>query len=219
MLGQKADQTADQIEIDGNPLTSNGKRVYIMLNKPRGYVTTTSDEKGRKTVLDLVKNCSARVYPVGRLDMDSEGLLIMTNDGALANRLTHPSYHVPKRYLVRVKGKDIAAARELLKNEMVLDKETLLPAEVKILHQNNEAALISMVIYEGKNRQIRRMCKMAGLDVLRLKRISQGKLKLGDLKPGMWRYLSSKEINDLQNTDRKRAQVKTIRYDLFNLQK
>ncbi len=211
VLGQKADLSADHIEIDGNPLVRNDKRVYIMLNKPRGYVTTMKDEKGRKTVFDLVKDCGARVYPVGRLDMDSEGLLIMTNDGELANMLTHPSFHVPKRYLARVKikekGKDVRLASELLGKEMYLDGTKLMPAEVNILHSGKDTALVSVIIYEGKNRQIRRMCQTAGLDVLRLKRISQGKLKLGGLKTGMWRYLSKQETDDLRSMIK--ARVKT----------
>lgn len=198
-IGQKADPDTDIIEIDGNPLSAKGQRVYIMLNKPRGYVTTMRDERGRKTVSELIAGCECRVYPVGRLDMDSEGLLLLTNDGELSNRLMHPKYHIPKGYLVSVKGEDIEDSVARLGGPMELDGARLQPARVKILKKTENTALLSFVISEGKNRQIRRMCDMAGLDVSRLKRVSLGRLKLGPLKPGAWRYLDKEEIEYLKN--------------------
>lgn len=199
VLGQKADPDVDIIKIDGNPLAYRGKRVYIMLNKPRGYVTTMKDEKGRRTVRELVADCQSRVYPVGRLDMDSEGLLIMTNDGDLANRLMHPRYRVPKKYMVRVRGKNIETAAEILRGRMQLDGILLQPAKVQVIESAGDTGLLSMEISEGKNRQIRRMCAMAQLEVLRLKRISQGKLELGSLKPGNWRELEGHEVEYLKS--------------------
>lgn len=199
LLGQKADPDTDLIELDGNPLVACGKRVYIMLNKPRGYVTTMRDEKGRRTVRELVAGCNCRVYPVGRLDMDSEGLLLMTNDGELSNRLMHPRYHIPKGYLVKVRGDEIESAVRKLSGPMELDGIKLKPAKVKIIKNDGDTALLSIVIFEGKNRQIRRMCRMAGLEVLSLKRVSQGRLSLGNLRPGAWRYLSESEIEYLNS--------------------
>ena len=196
-LGQKADPETDIIELDGNPLVPCDRRVYIMLNKPRGYVTTMKDEKGRKTVRELVAGCEYRVYPVGRLDMDSEGLLLMTNDGELSNRIMHPRYNVPKGYMVEVRGEGIENAVKT-EGPMELDGTKLRPAKVRVVRKEGKKALLSIVIFEGKNRQIRRMCRMAGLEVLRLRRVSQGRLRLGDLKPGTWRYLNEKEIEYLQ---------------------
>lgn len=196
-LGQKADPDTDNIELDGNPLVAYDRRVYIMLNKPRGYVTTMKDERGRKTVRDLVAGFESRIYPVGRLDMASEGLLLMTNDGELSNRLMHPRYHVPKGYLVKVRGGDIENAVKKLSGPMELDGIKLKPARVRLNKKEDNTALLSIVIFEGKNRQIRRMCHMAGLDVISLKRVSQGRLRLGNLKPGTWRYLTKKEIEYL----------------------
>ena len=196
-LGESAELT-DNITINNRPLPQIGKRTYIMLNKPRGYVCTMSDEKGRDTVADLVKTVPARVVPVGRLDYDSEGLLIMTDDGDLTLRLTHPSHLVEKSYLVRVAGKitddKIRALRELRQ----IDDEAIRPAEVMLMNSSEESTLLSMTITEGKNRQIRRMCDSVGLSVVRLKRITEGSLKLGSLQSGQWRYLTDDEVNNLQ---------------------
>jgi 23S rRNA pseudouridine2605 synthase len=197
LLGETSDGT-DGITIDGQPLSEIGKRTYILLNKPRGYVCTMSDEKGRRSVADLTADVGARVVPVGRLDMDSEGLLIMTDDGELAARLTHPSHMVKKTYSVRVLGKVRESAVNDLRGLRELGGEPIRPAEVKLLRSEEPTSLLLITITEGKNRQVRRMCAAVGLQVLRLKRISEGNLTLGDLPPGKWRYLNPEEIENLQ---------------------
>jgi len=197
LLGETSDGT-DGITIDGQPLSEIGKRTYILLNKPRGYVCTMSDEKGRRSVADLTADVGARVVPVGRLDMDSEGLLIMTDDGELAARLTHPSHMVKKTYSVRVLGKVRESAVNDLRRLRELGGEPIRPAEVKLLRSEEPTSLLLITITEGKNRQVRRMCAAVGLQVLRLKRISEGNLTLGDLPPGKWRYLNLEEIENLQ---------------------
>ncbi|NLT14170.1 MAG: rRNA pseudouridine synthase [Clostridiales bacterium] len=206
MIGQSADTAADVIAIDGTPLGNAEKKVYIMLNKPRGYVTTMHDEKGRANVSELVTGSPVRVYPVGRLDLDSEGLLIMTNDGELTHYLTHPSNEKKKTYHAHVKG-DVDSAIEPLGAPMTIDGYTIRPAEVRILDKTSDGALLSITIHEGRNRQIRKMCAKAGLSVERLKRVAEGGLKLGNLKIGSWRYLSEAEVAQLkgeqQRTNRK----------------
>ena len=189
VVGDKADPDKDDIRVDGRPLKGPEKRTYLMLNKPRGYVTTLSDEKGRKTVADLVQNCGVRVWPVGRLDLDSEGLLILTDDGELTQRLIHPSHEVEKEYHVRVEG-NVAAALPVLRGPMELDGIPLHPARVEELGPG----LLSVVIHEGRNRQVRRMCAAAGLRVRRLKRVREGALRLGALPPGKWRRLTAEEL-------------------------
>lgn len=197
-LGESA-SAEDFITVDGKALPDRGGLTYIMLNKPRGYVTTMSDEKGRKTVAELVSDAGVRVFPVGRLDMDSEGLLLMTNDGELANRIMHPSHRVVKTYQVRVAGEDIQGSAELLSQPMDIDGCTVGPAGVKILREDREGrALLSVSITEGRNRQIRKMCEKVGFTVLRLKRTAEGGLTLGELPAGKWRFLSKNEINKLQ---------------------
>lgn len=193
-LGEKADPSRDDIRVDGVPLPSKGARTYLMLNKPRGYVTTLSDERGRPTAAGLVSGCGRRVWPVGRLDLDSEGLLLFTDDGALTQRLLHPSHGVEKEYQVWVSG-DLAAALPRLQGPMELDGTVLHPARVEVL--DREAGLLSVTICQGKNRQIRRMCDLAGLRVRRLRRIREGALKLGALPVGRWRRLSPAEIQAL----------------------
>ena len=194
-LGDRADLDRDEVLVDGKPLRpGNEQRTYLMLNKPRGYVTTLSDERGRKTVADLVSACRARVWPVGRLDMDSEGLLILTDDGELTHRLLHPSQEVEKEYLVWVTG-DVKRALPILSAPMELDGDRLAPAKVKRGKTSGGVSQLSVVIHQGKNRQVRRMCAKAGLTVLRLKRIREGGLELDqNLKPGTWRELSPQEI-------------------------
>ena len=192
-LGEKADPERDDIRVDGNPLRSGEQRTYLMLNKPRGYVTTLSDDKGRKTVADLVSGCSARVWPVGRLDMDSEGLLVMTDDGELTHRLLHPSHEIEKEYLVWVTG-DVGKAIPILSAPMELDGDRLAPARVRRGKTSGGVSQLSVVIHQGKNRQVRRMCAKAGLTVLRLKRIREGRLQLDQsLAPGRWRELTLQE--------------------------
>ena len=196
-LGESADPDLDEITVDGKALPKVEHMVYIMLNKPRGYVTTMSDDRGRKTVADLTGDVGTRVFPVGRLDYDSEGLLLLTNDGALAQKLEHPSGEVKKTYLVRVKG-DADAALPVLRSPLELDGSRIRPAEVKLLKRTDVGALLSVTISEGRNRQIRRMCELAGLSVLRLRRVSEGNLLLGGLPVGRWRPLTDSEIENLQ---------------------
>ena len=198
VLGDVADDENDLIRIENKPLPKYGKRTYIMLNKPRGYITAMSDDRGRKTVAELTSDAGDRVFPVGRLDYDSEGLLIMTNDGELAHKLMHPSSNIKKTYETRVKGKDIENAVKTLRSPLVIDGYHINPAEVKLLSLTEDGALLAITISEGKNRQIRKMCEQAGLEVIRLKRISEGSLKLGSLAVGKWRKLTESEIENLQ---------------------
>ena len=196
-LGQRADPDRDEILVDGRPLTPRAKPVYILLNKPRGYVTTLSDERGRKTVAELVADCGARVYPVGRLDLDSEGLLLLTNDGDWAQHLLHPSHEVEKPYHVSVFG-PVAGAAAPLGAMTDLEGEPIRPARVEGLRQTARAAVVAVAIPEGKNRQIRRMCARCGLTVKRLRRVQEGPLKLGNLPSGKWRDLSENEVEALR---------------------
>lgn len=193
-LGDRADADQDEILLDGKPLPSVGEKVYLMLHKPRGYVTTLSDEKGRKNAAQLVSDCGARVYPVGRLDMDSEGLLLFTNDGDFANRLMHPSHEVNKTYRVCVSGYS-EAALEKLKQPVTLDGYRIRPPQVSLVKADLQKAEILVTIHEGRNRQVRRMCDLAGMQVQRLIRISEGPLQLGRLPLGKWRYLTDEEVN------------------------
>ena len=192
-LGDKADPARDRIEVDGAPLSAPRGCTYIMLNKPRGYVTTLSDEKGRKTVTDLVADCPVRVWPVGRLDMDSEGLLLLTNDGELTHRLTHPSHEVEKEYHVRVSG-DIDRALPVLSAPVYDDGEELTADRV----ERTGGRTLTVVIHQGKKRQVRRMCAAAGLKVERLRRVREGELLLSGLEPGRWRALTEQEKAILQ---------------------
>ena len=198
-LGDTADPLENRIEVDGKPLPGNGPRIYLMLNKPRGYVTTLSDEKGRPNAAQLVADCGARVYPVGRLDMNSEGLLLFTNDGELANRIMHPSGEVEKEYEVKVRGYS-PGSETLLARPIELDGRPIRKPSVTLLQASGQTARFRITIHEGRNRQIRRMAQAAGLEVVRLKRIREGRLRLGDLPAGKWRYLTEEEISFLQNT-------------------
>ena len=192
--GQSADPAVDTILLDGRPLRFTDVHTYILLNKPRGYVTTLSDEQGRPTVADLVKDVGVRLFPVGRLDLDSDGLLLMTDDGALANALMHPRREVSKTYRTAVEG-DIDAALPILRSALEIDGYRIRPAQVEIAGEG----LLDITIHEGRNRQVRKMCAAAGLRVRRLTRISEGTLSLGDLKLGAWRYLSQNEIEAVKN--------------------
>lgn len=197
-LGDSADPDRDEILVDGKPLPSPERFVYMMLNKPRGYVTTLSDEKGRDNAAQLVAGCGVRVYSVGRLDMDSEGLLLFTNDGAFANLLMHPKHEAEKTYEVWVSGYYVGAEARL-RIPVTLDGYTIRPPKVSLLSVQEQRARLQITIHEGRNRQIRRMCSIAGLTVTRLRRISEGSLRLGTLKPGQWRYLLPEEIDALKN--------------------
>ena len=195
-LGDCADPELDEILLDGKPLPRQQEYVYIMLNKPRGYVTTLSDEKGRPNAASLVADCGVRVYPVGRLDMDSEGLLLFTNDGDFANRMMHPRGEVEKTYEVWVTG--YAPGAELrLEKPITLDGYTIRKPGVRLVKVQGERARFLVTIHEGRNRQVRRMCEAAGMQVSRLRRIREGKLCLGNLETGKWRYLTKEERDGL----------------------
>ena len=191
-IGDKADPEKSVITVDGKQISFTASFLYLMLNKPRGYVTTMADERGRPTAAELVSDCGARVLPVGRLDMDSEGLLLFTNDGALMQRMLHPKYEVKKVYRVRVAGA-LAAGAAALRAMRTLEGAPIAPAAVEILSDDGREGELSVTIHEGKNRQIRRMCAAAGLRVLRLCRVEEHGLTLGALKSGAWRYLTAAE--------------------------
>lgn len=195
-LGMSADPELDDIRVNGKRFRISGTRVYIMLNKPRGYVTTLSDEKGRKTVAELVKGAGRRLYPVGRLDLNSEGLLIMTDDGEAANALMHPSHEVGKTYRVTVSGREPEAAVRELEALREVEGEPIRPAQVSFAGETGEGKyMLDVTIHEGRNRQVRKMCAAAGLEVRRLVRIAEGELSLGGLQTGKWRHLTSEELD------------------------
>ncbi len=196
-LGQTADPETDEICIDGKPLPKQEGFVYILLHKPRGYVTTLSDEQGRKNAAQLVADCGTRVYPVGRLDMDSEGLLLFTNDGEFANTLMHPKHEVKKVYEVWVTGY-VPGAECKLARPITLDGYTIRPPVVRLLKSEGTSARFRVTIHEGRNRQVRRMCQAAGMRCTRLRRIQEGSLELGNLPLGQWRYLTEGEVNGLR---------------------
>ena len=196
-LGDTADPDTDEILISGKPLPKQETYIYLLLNKPRGYVTTLSDEKGRPNAAQLVADCGTRVYPVGRLDMDSEGLLLFTNDGDFANRLMHPKQEVKKTYEAWVTGYH-PGAEVLLSRPITLDGYTIRPPRVKLLRADGQKAKFLITIHEGRNRQVRRMCEAAGMHCTRLRRIQEGTLKLGDLSTGKWRCLTEEEVRNLK---------------------
>ncbi len=197
-VGDGADPRKDRILFDGRPVVPGGGPVYLMLHKPRGYITTLSDEKGRKCVADLVRGVPERVYPVGRLDRESEGLLLLTNDGGFANAMIHPSHHVPKTYRVTVRPGVTAEQLESLSGGMVIDGRKTAPAGVRILEEQPGRVVLQIVLHEGRNREIRRMCELLGLETARLKRTAFGPLRLGMLPPGKWRTLTAEEVAALR---------------------
>ncbi|MCL2226957.1 MAG: rRNA pseudouridine synthase [Oscillospiraceae bacterium] len=195
-IGQSADAEYDEITVDGAPLSSRASPVYIMLNKPRGFITTVSDDRGRKTVMDLVSDVETRVYPVGRLDMASEGLLLMTNDGEFANVVAHPSRGKIKTYEVKVRG-DAVGAVQFLCQPVLIDSRMVWANSVELIKKTAGGGILSVSIYEGRNRQIRKMCDVFELKVLSLRRVSIGTLKLGSLALGQWRHLTEAERRSL----------------------
>ena len=194
-IGMRIDPETDVITHLGKEIRPmSTENVYVILNKPRGIVTTMSDEKGRFTVADLVKGVGARVYPVGRLDMDSDGLLLLTNDGNLANTLTHPKHDIPKIYRVTVEGEISDEQLATLRSPLVIDEYEILPVKVDVVSREKECSILKMTLFEGRNRQIRKMCEISDLKIKRLCRIAIGELKLGELEVGKWRFLSENEV-------------------------
>ena len=194
-IGMRIDPETDVITHLGKEIRPmSTENVYVILNKPRGIVTTMSDEKGRFTVADLVKGVGARVYPVGRLDMDSDGLLLLTNDGNLANTLTHPKHDIPKIYRVTVEGEISDEQLSTLRSPLVIDEYEILPVKVDVISREKECSILKMTLFEGRNRQIRKMCEIADLKIKRLCRIAIGELKLGELEVGKWRFLTEDEV-------------------------
>ena len=197
-LGAKIDPRADIVTYRGKRISAERReKVYIMMNKPRGYLCSTADERGRKCVTDLLDEVDARVYPVGRLDLISEGLLLLTDDGELKNRLTHPKYSLPKVYRVKVGGSVSDAQLQLLTSPMEIDGYEIKPVEVVRGEESESGTVLKFTLHEGRNRQIRKMCEVAGLTVKRLSRVSVGSLKLGGLPVGKWRYLEPGEVEYL----------------------
>lgn len=197
-LGAKIDPRNDIISYRGKRIRYEKKEyTYIMINKPRGYLSTTTDDRGRKCVTDLLDGVSARVYPVGRLDLVSEGILLLTDDGELKNRLTHPKHSIGKVYRVKVAGKVSDEQMEVLTSELVIDDYKIQPVQVNITGEDDGGTVLKMTLFEGRNRQIRKMCEAAGLTVKRLSRVSIGNLKLDGLPVGKWRYLEKHEVDYL----------------------
>ena len=210
-LGDKMDPNVDKVSIDGKSVSIVRKRqyVYIMLHKPRGFLTTRSDEHGRKTVMDLVQGVNAHLRPVGRLDKDSEGLLLMTDDGAFINLLTHPSGGVGKLYRVTVHPRATEEQVIQMSSGVVLDDGVRTqPCVIHVVTDEPECTVMEITLYEGRNRQIRRMCAAVGLEVVRLKRSAEGPVKLGMLQPGEWRELKRSEVNALRNAAQQKKKQK-----------
>ena len=204
-LGDKADAVKDIITVNGERIYFSPKRklYYIMLNKPRGYVTTMSDEQGRRSVADLITDIDDRVYPIGRLDRNSEGLLLFTNDGDFANMIMHPSHHITKTYRVTIHGKVDDDAIVKLSVGVEIDGRKTMPATVNVVTEEEKRTVLLITISEGRNRQIRKMCEAVGLEVARLKRTSIGPIKLGMLKPGEHRELTKEELRAIRNAIKK----------------
>lgn len=196
-IGDKVDPKRDTIAVSGKKVVKSKKNTYIMLHKPRGFITTLSDEMGRKCVAQLVEDVGTRVYPVGRLDRDSEGLLLLTDDGEFANALTHPTHHVPKTYRVTVRPSINEEQITKLTTGIEIDGRMTMPSEVRVIQKQEGRVVLEIIIYEGRNRQIRKMCDALGLEVARLKRTQIGSVKLGMLKQGDWRNLTEEEVHKL----------------------
>lgn len=200
-LGTKVDKQKAVIEVEGERIGSDAKKVYVLLNKPVGYITSAKDQFGRPTVLDLVSEINQRVFPIGRLDYDTEGLLLLTNDGDLTYRITHPSHQITKTYRALVRGKVDTGAVEAFAKGLQVEDYVTAPAKLEIMKYMESNTLLQITIHEGRNRQVRKMCDAIGHKVLKLKRIRIGKLGLGDLKPGQWRYLTKDEVDYLYSME------------------
>ncbi|NVN91749.1 MAG: rRNA pseudouridine synthase [Desulfuromonadales bacterium] len=196
-LGSKADASVDSITVDGKPVKPVSSHLYILLNKPAGFMTTLDDPEGRQLVTDLLPEIKERVYPVGRLDYNTEGLLLLTNDGDWANKLMHPRHEIEKEYHIRVRGKVHQSQIDQLQKGVMLDDRPTAPATVLLIKDGEQNDWLSITIHEGRNRQIRRMCEAVSLSVVRLKRVRYGILELGPLKSGQYRNLTEREVRDL----------------------
>ena len=199
LIGQKINPVHDKVKVGGKPCRRTEEKVYVMLNKPRGYVTTMSDEKGRKCIPELMKELPERVYPCGRLDMESEGLLLLTNDGTVADKLMHPRNHLEKIYHVKVRTEIAPEVITRLNEPMVIDGYKIKPVTVALIAKKDGATTLRFTLSEGRNRQIRKMCEQVGLEVMRLRRIAVGELNIGTLRPGQWRFLNHSETEYLKN--------------------
>lgn len=196
-IGDKISPKKDTVTVRGKKIIKQKNYTYIMLHKPRGFITTMSDERERKCVAELIKDVPGRVYPVGRLDRESEGMLLCTNDGEFANAMTHPTRHVPKTYRVTVRPTITEEQVTALTTGVIIDDRKTAPAEVRIVTREEERVVLEIILYEGRNRQIRKMCEEVGLEVARLKRTAVGSIKLGMLKQGDWRNLTEDEVRKL----------------------
>lgn len=206
-IGDKVNPKKDTVTVSGKKIVKTKEFTYILLHKPRGFITTMSDEMDRKCVAELIKDVPARVYPVGRLDRDSEGMLLFTNDGEFANAMTHPTKHVPKTYRVTVRPSISDEQITQLTTGIVIDDRKTVPAQVRVVTKEEGRVVLEIILYEGRNRQIRKMCEALGLEVARLKRTAIGSIKLGMLKQGAWRELSEDEVRKLMiaaDMDRKK---------------
>lgn len=199
--GERITPGVDLVEYNGVPvIPSADKKTYVLLNKPRGFVTTLSDEKGRRTVAELVASVGTRIYPVGRLDMDSDGLLLFTDDGELTNKLTHPRHEIPKIYHVTVSGKVSREKIDALSSPMIIDGYKILPVKTRVIDEGVSSSTLEMTLYEGRNRQIRKMCQQQNLKITRLCRVAIGNIRLGSLALGKWRYLTPAEVAYLKES-------------------
>ena len=197
-IGTKIDPAGDVVTYKGKRIRYEKKQyTYIMLNKPRGYLSSTTDDRGRKCVTDLLDGVDARVYPVGRLDLISEGMILLTDDGELKNRLTHPSHSIPKVYRVKVAGSVSETQYDILTSPLEIDGYKIKPVDVVITGEDDNGTVLKFTLFEGRNRQIRKMCEAADLTVKRLSRVSIGNLKLDGLPVGKWRYLEQSEVDYL----------------------
>jgi 23S rRNA pseudouridine2605 synthase len=204
-LGSKADPASDTVAVDGKPLTFASKKLYILLYKPVGYLTTLDDPEGRPLVVDLLKEVGERVYPVGRLDYNTEGLLLLTSDGEWANHLMHPRHEVEKEYHVRVRGKVHKSQLDQLAGGVEIEGRKTAPSRVSMIKEGEQNDWFSITIHEGRNRQVRRMCEAVSLSVVRLRRVRYGMLSMGALKPGEYRFLTEAEVSELRNPHRKQV--------------
>lgn len=197
-LGARADPSKDKIAVDGKLISVSGPRVYVLLNKPKGYISSISDPEKRPVVVDLLKKLKGRVYPVGRLDYDAEGVLLLTNDGELSNRLIHPNFKVPKKYLVKVKDVPSKEDIERLEKGVWLDDGRTMPAKARFVRQTRENSWIELTVYEGRNRLVKRMCQAVGHPVAKLQRVEFAGIRLGAMKTGEWRFLTHAEVERLK---------------------